>query len=124
MKKDVISRKKHIIDASGRTLGRLASDICILLQGKNKADYAPHKDTGDIVFIKNVEKIKLTGKKIEKKKYHYHTSYPGGLKEVPVQRLIKKNPRKMLQLAVLGMLPKNKLRKRMIQRLKIEINSN
>lgn len=124
MKNNVISRKKHVIDASGKSLGRLASDISILLQGKNRADYTPYKDAGDIVFVKNIEKIKLTGKKIKKNKYYYHTGYPGGLKEVSVQRLIKKNPRKMLQLAVLGMLPKNKLRKRMIQRLKIEINSN
>ncbi len=118
--KSIIKRKTHIIDAKDRSLGRLASEIALLLQGKHKPDYAPHKDIGDRVVIRNLDKIKFSGRKIDKKNFYYHTTFPKGLKTTPLRKFLEKNPFKVLELAVLGMLPKNKLRKRMISRLKIE----
>lgn len=115
-----IKRETHIIDAQGKSLGRLASEIAILLQGKHKPDFAPHKDIGDFVIVKNFEKVKFTGKKLKKKKYFRHSGYLGGLKEETLEELLKKDPFLVLRKAVLGMLPKNKLRKKMIKRLKLE----
>ncbi len=115
-----MERKNHTIDAGGKILGRLAVEIAVLLRGKNKPGFVPYKDTGDFVAVKNADKIKLTGKKIEKKKYFHHTGYLGGLKEVPLKRIIKSNPNEVLRVAVYGMLPKNKLRARQIKRLKFE----
>lgn len=112
-----MKRETHTIDATNKVLGRLASEISILLRGKNKADFAPHKDTGDFVVVKNVNAIRLTGKKLEKKKYYRHTGYLGGLKEIPLKRIFKENPALVLRKAVFGMLPKNKLRSRQIKRL-------
>jgi len=113
-------RQTHTIDATGKVLGRLASQIAILLMGKHKKDYDPSKDMGDFVIVKNVDKIKLTGKKLEKEIYYRHSGYIGGLKEIPIKRIFEKNPAFLLKKAVYGMLPKNKLRKRMIKRLKFE----
>lgn len=113
-------RDTHTIDASGKALGRLASQIAMLLSGKQKPDFLSYKDMGDFVVVKNIKKIKITGKKIEQKKYFRHTGYPGGLKETPLKTLFKENPGKVLIKAVWGMLPKNKLRAKMIKRLKIE----
>lgn len=113
-------RKTHTIDATGKVLGRLASEIAILLRGKHKSDFAPHKDEGDFVKVKNIEKIKITGNKLEQKKYYRHSGYPGGLKEVPLKKVFKEDPAQVLKKAVWGMLPKNKLRKKQIKRLKIE----
>jgi len=115
-----MERKTHIIDAAGKVLGRLASEIAILLRGKNKADFMPNKDMGDVVIVKNVDKIKITGKKLEKKKYRYHTGYLGGLKEIPFKKIFQENPSQVLKKAVYGMLPKNKMRDRQIKRLKFE----
>ncbi|MBL7150028.1 MAG: 50S ribosomal protein L13 [Candidatus Pacebacteria bacterium] len=115
-----MERKTHIIDATGKVLGRLAAEIAILLRGKHKPDFVPYKDTGDFVVVKNINKIKFTGKKIEKKKYFRHSGYLGSLKEIPLKTLFKKDPSKVLQRAVFGMLPKNKLRAKMIKRLKIK----
>lgn len=115
-----MEREKVIIDASNQSLGRLASKIAILLQGKDKPNFDPSKDEGKIVIVKNVDKIKITGKKKETKKYYFHSGYLGGLKEIKLKEMLKKDPKKLLQLAVLGMLPKNKLRKKRIQRLKFE----
>jgi len=117
-KPEKIERENYIIDASDKVLGRLATKIAILLQGKNRPDFVPYKDTGAIVTIENIEKIKLTGKKMKQDKYFYHTGYPGGFKEIPVERVFKKNPAQVLRKAVLGMLPKNKLRAERIKRLK------
>lgn len=119
MPRKEIKRETHIIDAKNQPLGRLASKIAILLRGKHKPNWQPHLDMGDIVIVKNVDKIKFTGKKFEKKVYHHHTGYLGGLKETPLWRLFQKDPFVVLRKAVWGMLPKNKLRKRMIKRLKI-----
>jgi len=116
-----IQRKTHIIDATGKILGRLATEIAILLRGKHKPNFAPYLDLGDYVVVKNVKKIKLTGKKTEQKKYYGHAGYLGSLKEIPFKKIFEKDPAWVLQKAVLGMLPKNKLRAKMIKRLKIEI---
>ena len=119
-KKEEINRLTHTIDAQGRILGKLAVEISLLLRGKDKIDYAPYKDIGDIVIVKNIDKLKFTGKKMAQKKYYHYSGYPGGLKEITLEKLFAKNPKKVLQEAVLGMLPKNKLRKKMIKRLKVE----
>jgi large subunit ribosomal protein L13 len=115
-----MKKATHIIDARGKPLGRLASQIAILLRGKHKPDFLPYQDTGDLVIVKNVEKIKFTGKKIEKKKYYRHSGYLGGLKETSLKELFQKNPKEVLRKAVWGMLPKNKLRARMIKKLKFQ----
>jgi len=115
-----MERKIHIIDAKGKVLGRLASQIAILLRGKHKRDFDPSKDMGDVVIVKNVDKMKFTGKKLKKKKYYWHSGYRGGLKERTLEEMFKKDPKWVLREAVLGMLPKNRLRKRMIKRLKFE----
>jgi len=115
-----LQQKTHTIDASGKTLGRLASQIAILLRGKHKPDFLPYKDTGDFVVVKNVEKIKFTGKKFEKKKYYHHSGYLGGLKEIPLKKVFQKSPKEVLKRAVWGMLPKNKLRAQIIKKLKFK----
>jgi large subunit ribosomal protein L13 len=115
-----MKREIHTIDANGKVLGRLASQIAILLMGKHKPNYDPSKDMGDVVIVKNIDKIKITGKKLEKEIYYRHSGYLGGLKEIPIKRIFEKNPSFLLKKAVYGMLPKNKLRKRMIKRLKFE----
>lgn len=116
---DEIQKKWFVIDASGHTLGRLASCIAKILTGKYKATYVPFMDVGDYVIVINAEKVILTGNKWEDKLYRWHTGYPGGLKEIAAKDLIKKDARKLLSYAVSGMLPKNKLRKRFEKKLKI-----
>ena len=115
-----MERGTHTIDATDKVLGRLAVDIAILLRGKHRPDFFPNKDMGDFVVVKNVEKMKFTGKKMEKKIYYHHSGYLGGLKAVPLKRIFKKNPPSVLKMAVFGMLPKNKLRAKAIKRLKFE----
>lgn len=115
-----MERETHTIDASDKILGRLATEIAVLLRGKHKPDFVPNEDIGDIVVVRNIEKIKFTGKKSEKKIYYRHSGYLGGLKETPLKKLFEKNPGEVLKKAVFGMLPKNKLRARQIKRLKIE----
>jgi len=112
-----MNRQTHTIDVTDKVLGRLATEIAILLRGKQKPDFVPYKDMGDIVIIKNIRKIKITGKKIEKKIYYRYLGYPGGLKEIPLKRLFKTKPEEVLKMAVFGMLPKNKLRAKQIKRL-------
>ncbi|XOB40445.1 MAG: 50S ribosomal protein L13 [Candidatus Nealsonbacteria bacterium] len=115
-----MERKTHIIDAKNKVLGRLASHIAVLLRGKQRPDFVPYKDTGDFIIIKNIKEIKITGKKMEQKKYYRYSGYMGGLKEIPLKRLFKENPGEVLKRAVYGMMPKNKLRERQIKRLKFE----
>ncbi|UZE93164.1 MAG: 50S ribosomal protein L13 [Candidatus Nealsonbacteria bacterium] len=115
-----MQRKTHTIDAEDKVLGRLASKVAILLRGKQKPDFVPYKDMGDIVIVKNVEKLKITGRKMEQKKYYRYSGYPGGLKEIPLKRLFKTKPEEVLKKAVYGMLPKNKLRSKQIKRLRFE----
>ncbi|MDO8436508.1 MAG: 50S ribosomal protein L13 [bacterium] len=115
-----MERNIRAIDATDKVLGRLATEIANFLRGKNRPDFAPNKDGGDIVVVKNVEKLKFTGRKMEQKKYYHHSGYLGGLKEMPLKKLFEKDPAEVLRKAVFGMLPKNKLRSEMIKRLKIE----
>ena len=110
--------KTHTIDAENKVLGRLAVQIARFLQGKHRPDWAPNKDSGDIVIIKNIAKIKVTGRKKDQKKYYHYSGYPGGLKEKPLKELLKEDPGQVLKKAVYGMLPKNKLRAKQIKRLK------
>ncbi len=113
-------RKTHIINASGKILGRLAVEIALLLRGKHRPDFAPNKDDGDSVMIENVAELKVSGKKMEQKKYFRHSEYLGGVKETPLKTLFKKDPAQVLKKAVFGMLPKNKLRAETIKRLKFK----
>lgn len=112
-------RKWYIIDAKEQTLGRLATRIAVILKGKNKASFAPHLDNGDYVIVTNCDKFSVTGKKLSDKIYYSHTGYLGGLKEISLENLLEKKPLRALELAVYGMLPKNKLRKEMLSRLKL-----
>lgn len=115
-----MKRETITIDATDKTLGRLATQIAIFLRGKHKKNFDPSKDMGDFVIVKNVEKMRITGRKIEKKKYYRHSGYLGGLKEIPLKKLFQENPKEVLKKAVYRMLPKNRLRKKIIQRLKFE----
>ena len=108
-----------VIDAADQVLGRLATKVATLLSGKHKAGYAPFLITGDHVIIINADKIRLTGRKLDQKIYYRHTGYPGGLKEVSARRMFEGRPERLIEEAVLGMLPKNKLRKRMAKRLRV-----
>ncbi|PIP24413.1 MAG: 50S ribosomal protein L13 [Candidatus Nealsonbacteria bacterium CG02_land_8_20_14_3_00_37_10] len=115
-----MQRETHTIDATGKVLGRLAAEIAVLLRGKHKSDFAPYKDIGDIIIVKNVAQLRFTGKKMEQKKYYRHSGYLGGLKEISLKELFAKNPAEVFKKAVFGMLPSNKLRAKMIKRLKFE----
>ncbi len=118
---DGSKRKWWVIDAEGKVLGRLASTIAKILIGKHKKEYTPSEDMGDYVIVVNAEKIILTGEKWRNKIYRWHSGYIGGLKEYSALELYKKDPRKLIYLAVKGMLPKNKTRKRRLARLRIFI---
>jgi len=118
-KPETVERKWYVVDAKGKVLGRLASEIAKILMGKHKPIYTPHVDTGDFVIVVNAEKVELTGKKLEKKMYRYHTGWPGGFKEMTYEKLLKLRPEKAIFLAVRGMLPKNRLGRKMIKKLKI-----
>jgi len=111
--------KWYVIDATDQVLGRVATKAATILTGKHRPHYAPFLVSGDHVIIVNADKIKLTGEKLDKKVYRWHTLYPGGLKAVGARKVFETNPEKLIREAVLGMLPKNKLRKRMVKRLKI-----
>jgi len=116
----MIKRENHIIDAEGKVMGRMATQIADLLRGKLKPTFVRNQDEGDFVTVKNVGKMRITGKKIEQKKYWHHTGYLGGIKSKSLKELMEKNPSEALKFAVLGMLPKNKLRPRQIKRLKFQ----
>jgi large subunit ribosomal protein L13 len=118
-KAEDVVRKWHIVDASGQTLGRLATRVASVLKGKTKPIYTRHVDTGDFVIIVNAEKIHLTGKKLSQKTYYSHSGYPGGLKSVTAGKLMKTKPEQVLKMAVQGMLPKTQLGKQMLSKLKI-----
>ncbi|MCK4261786.1 50S ribosomal protein L13 [bacterium] len=114
-----IERKWFMVDARGKRLGRLASEVARILRGKHKAIYAPHLDTGDHVVIINANDIVVTGKKAKEKTYYRHSGYAGGLKSVKFETLFKKNPEKVLRKAVKGMLPKNTLGRAMLRKLQV-----
>lgn len=115
-----MERKIYTIDASGKILGRLATEIVALLRGKNEPNFVPYNDMGGIVLVKNIGKIKISGKKFSQKKYYHHTGYLGSLKETSFKKIFERDPSKILIRTVLGMLPKNKLRAKQIKRLKIQ----
>ena len=114
-----VERKWYVVDAEGKTLGRLASEVASVLRGKNKPIYTPHVDCGDYVIVINAEKIEVTGKKRKEKIYKRHTGYPGGLKEITFEKLLEKQPEEILRHAVKGMLPKGPLGRDMAKKLKV-----
>src|SRR3990167_9474309 len=116
-----IKRQWHLVDADGQVLGRMASQIARLLMGKHKASYSAHMDSGDFVVVLNAEKVRLTGKKPAQKIYRSHSGYPGGLKEVSFEKMLREHPERIVEKAVLGMLPDNRLKKVRMARLKIII---
>lgn len=115
-----IERKIHVIDVADKTVGRSATRIATLLRGKNKPEFEPHIDGGDIVRVSNIKKLKFSGKKLEQKKYYRYSGYPGGLKETKMSDLMKNDPAKILERAVREMLPPVKFRKNMMKRLIIQ----
>jgi len=114
-----VIRKWYVVDANGKTLGRLAARVAIVLRGKHKPTFTPNVDTGDHVVIINAEKIHLSGDKVRTKTYTHHTGYPGGLKTISAEHLHEKNPTEVLAKAIKGMLPKNPLGKQMARKLKV-----
>ena len=114
-----VDRKWLVIDASGKTLGRLATEVAKLLRGKHKPTYTPFVDTGDYVIVINASEMVLTGNKLDQKMYRYHTGYAGGLKETTYRNLMSNKPEKALEVAVKGMLPKNSLGRQMFKKLKV-----
>lgn len=118
-----VERKWYVVDAEGQTLGRVASEVASILRGKHKAEFTPHVDTGDFVIVINADKVKLTGKKLTDKIYYSHSQYPGGLKAVKAGDMLKNKPTRMFELAVKGMLPKNRLGRQMFTKLKVYAGS-
>lgn len=118
-KANEVERKWYVIDAEGKVLGRLASEIASVLRGKRKPIFTPHVDCGDFVIVINADKVVLTGNKLHQKNHAYHTGYPGGRKEVSYAEMMEKRPEKVIELAVKGMLPKNRLGRKMIKKLKV-----
>lgn len=116
-KKETVERKWYVVDAEGQTLGRLATKVARVLNGKHKATYTPHIDCGDYVIVVNADKIKLTGNKLMDKKYYNHSGYPGGLRERNAKTMIEKYPEEMIERAVKGMLPKGRLGRAMNKKL-------
>ncbi|MCX5840492.1 MAG: 50S ribosomal protein L13 [Deltaproteobacteria bacterium] len=123
-KKENIVKDWYVIDAEGKVLGRLATEIARRLRGKHKPIYTPYVDTGDFVIVVNAGKVKLTGKKLTDKIYYHHSGYPGGLKETPAGKMLQEKPGEVLRLAVRGMLPKNSLGRAMLKKLKIYSGSD
>ena len=118
-KSDEVDRKWYLIDATGKTLGRLAADIASRLRGKHKVEYTPHVDTGDYIVVINAEKIRVTGNKLQDKKYYRYTGYIGNLKSISLEKLLKEKPERVIQKAVKGMLPRNPLGRKMFSKLKV-----
>ena len=114
-----IERKWYVVDATGHTLGRLASEVAKVLRGKNKPIFTPHMDTGDYVIIVNADKIKVTGKKLEQKVYYRHSAYVGGMKETTLKEMLATKPERVIELAVKGMLPTGPLGRAMIKKLHV-----
>ena len=112
-----VERKWYVVDATGYTLGRLASEVAKVLRGKNKPQFTPHVDTGDYVIVVNADKIKVTGKKMDQKIYYNHSDYVGGMKETTLKEMMAKKPEKVVELAVKGMLPKGPLGREMYTKL-------
>jgi large subunit ribosomal protein L13 len=118
-KQEDIKRSWHVVDANGKTLGRLATAVATVLKGKNKPIYTKHVDTGDFVIVVNADKVHLTGRKLEQKTYYSHSGFPGGLKSVTAGTLMKTKPEEVIKMAIEGMLPKTRLGKQMLTKLKV-----
>ncbi|HBN96491.1 MAG TPA: 50S ribosomal protein L13 [Firmicutes bacterium] len=114
-----VERKWYVVDADGQTLGRLATQVAMILRGKHRPTYTPHVDTGDHVIIINAEKIHLTGKKLQDKKYYRHSGYPGGIKSVTAGEVLNRHPERVIKAAVWGMVPHNALGRQIIKKLKV-----
>ena len=114
-----VQRNWYVIDAQDKILGRMAAEIARRLRGKHKPEFAPHVDTGDFIVVVNAKKVKVTGQKLEKKKYYRHTGYPGGLKETTLAKMMESKPEEVIRHAVKGMLPKNRLGRAMLKKLKV-----
>ena len=114
-----VERKWYVVDAEGKTLGRLASEVANVLRGKNKPTYTPHIDTGDYVIVVNAEKIQVTGKKLDQKIYYHHSEYVGGMKEATLREMMRKKPEFVITHAVKGMLPKGPLGRQMLKKLHV-----
>ena len=114
-----LEREWFLVNAEGKTLGRLASEIAQVLRGKHKPIYTPHLDCGDYVIVVNAEKVRVTGRKLDQKMYYRHTGYPGGIKSISLRNQLQKHPERVLQAAVRGMLPKNRLGRKMLKKLKV-----
>jgi large subunit ribosomal protein L13 len=118
-KPEDINREWYVIDATGLTLGRLATKISTVLRGKHKPIFSPHMDCGDFVIVVNAEKVRVTGSKLDQKMYYRHSGYPGGLKTISLRDQLHQHPDRVIRLAVRGMLPKNRLGRQMIKKLKV-----
>ncbi|HQE91771.1 MAG TPA: 50S ribosomal protein L13 [Anaerolineae bacterium] len=120
---DDIQREWYIVDATGLTLGRLATKIASVLRGKNKPQYTPYEDVGDFVIVINAEKVAVTGRKLDQKKYFHHSGYPGGIKSITLRRQLQKHPERVIEHAVKGMLPRGPLGRRQFKKLKVYAGS-
>ncbi len=118
-KPETVQRDWYVVDASGKTLGRLASEIARRLKGKHKPEYTPHVDTGDYIVVVNAEKVRVTGNKLKDKMYYRHTGYVGNLKAISLEKLLQKAPERVIETAVRGMLPRNPLGRAMAKKLKV-----
>ena len=119
VKASEINRNWHVIDAKDKVLGRLATEAARLLMGKHKSIFSPHMDTGDFVVVINAEKVRTSGNKLQQKLYHRHSGYPGGLKSITLEEMLKTKPSRVIEHAVKGMLPKNRLGNSMLKKLKV-----
>ena len=122
--KEELDRKWYLVNAEGKALGRLSTEVAKILKGKNKPTYTPHLDTGDFVIVVNAGKVTLTGKKLRDKIYYHHTGHPGGIRQLNAEKLLAKKPTEMIRIAVKGMLPKNSLGRQMVRKLKIYAGPN
>ena len=123
-KPEDIQRDWYVVDASGQTLGRLASEVAQIVRGKHKPIYSPSIDAGDYVIVVNAEKVRVTGRKLDQKMYYRHSGYPGGLKQKSLRRMLEERPTQVIEHAVRGMLPKNRLGRKMIRKLKVYAGSS
>jgi large subunit ribosomal protein L13 len=122
-KSESVKRDWYVVDAAGKTLGRMATEIANRLRGKHKPEFTPHVDTGDYVVVVNAEKVKVTGKKASDKIYYHHTGFPGGIRATSFEKLQEKAPERIIQQAVKGMMPRNKLSRAMLGKLKVYAGS-
>lgn len=123
IRKEDVKHSWYVVDAAGKTLGRISTEIAKRLRGKHKPEYTPHVDTGDYIVVVNAEKVRVTGNKTTDKTYYHHTGYPGGIKSITFDKLIEQAPERVIEMAVKGMMPKNKLSRTMFSKLKVYAGS-